>query len=152
MNPIQDFERAIRWLGYHTQFVHCLHVMFDMFSLIHTQGAGEMLDVNHVRLAELGKAQHGERSASEKVAAGAPRDYLERDVWLCREFDEVADLGAHDLPAADLPAERGFVDYCPQPWGAGTTEQLVLPGQAEVDPLLDVLRARPGPPRPVSSQ
>ena len=58
----------------------------------------------------------------------------------CAHFDQVLDLGPHDVLAADRPVQHRLVDDHPQA-GRVRPGQDLLPGHPQRDPLLDLRRS-----------
>jgi hypothetical protein len=57
------------------------------------------------------------------MGAGAVGDDLQGHVRFAGYLDQVAELGAHQVWTADLPAQRGFIDDRPQLEGIWLAEQ-----------------------------
>ena len=123
------------------ELVHDLQVVLDVRALLQVDGAGELLDVDHVRQVPLLEAQDGERPARAGVTAAGERDDLDGHVRHRGHLDEVAELGAHHRGAADRPPQHRLVHDRPDPGRVRPGEQ-VLALEAQPDPALDLRRGR----------
>src|SRR5215469_3810680 len=102
---LEETDGADGGKGLCAEAVHDLHVMINVRTPFQVQGAGELLDVGHVRQVRPAEPQHGERSAGPGVTAPPKRHDLHRDAGECGYVDETIQLAAHYLAAADRPAQ-----------------------------------------------
>jgi hypothetical protein len=106
-------------------------------ALVEIDGAGELLDVDHVRQVPLFEPQHGERPARGGVTAGGERGNLEGHVPKVSHLEEVLELGAHHRAAADRASQHGLVHDRPdlrRPWPG----EQALAAEAQADPAFDL--------------
>src|SRR5262249_59944980 len=75
------------------EMAHDLHVVVDVIAPVEVEGAGELLDVHHVRHVGFAEAQHGERPAGCGVPAAAERHDLNGDMAQPSDLNEVVQLG-----------------------------------------------------------
>jgi hypothetical protein len=73
----------------------------------------------------VGQAQDAEGSSGRGVPADPERDHLEAYVGQLGDLDERFELAAHDLGAADRPAECRLVDDQPQLRGIRSGQDLL---------------------------
>ena len=73
---------------------------------------GSALEV--FRVALVLELHVNERTGHPRVSPGVKRDHLNRHVGTLRHRQNVIELPGHDLPAADDPPDRGFVENRPE--------------------------------------
>src|SRR5215207_731056 len=127
-----------RRAGRDRQRVHRDHVLVQVLALVQVDRAGQVLDVDDVRQIRVAEPQQAERAAGGRVPAAGERQDLQRDVGPARHPDEVLQMRAQDRPAADRPAQYGFVDDGPQPGGPFVAGQDLLTRRAQRDEPLDL--------------
>src|SRR5690348_5855059 len=123
--------------GSGAEVVHDVQVVVQVRGRLQVEGAGEVLDVDHVGQGGFGEAQDGERAARRGVAAVAERHNLQADLGQGGDLNQVLQLGAYHLAAAHGPAQRCFVHDRPHPGRVGGGEQ-VLAFHAQADPAVDL--------------
>src|SRR5215472_17931348 len=124
--------------GFGAEPVHNLQVMIDVRACFQVKGAGELLDVGHVRQVRLLEPQDRERAAGPGVAAPPERHDLHRDPRQRGDLDEMIQLLTHDVPPAHRPAQRRLVHDRPDPRRVMVLEQ-VLALHPQADPAVDLI-------------
>ena len=103
--------------------VHDLRVVVEVGGRFQVEGAGEVLDVDHVGQGGFGEAQDSEGAAGGGVAAVAEGHDLQADLGQGGGLEQVVQLGAHHLAAAHGSAQRCLVHDRPHPGGSGAVSR-----------------------------
>src|SRR5579875_3145485 len=138
-DPAQDVAGAFGWVALHAETLHDLGVPLDFVALVQIHGAGQVLEVDHIRQIEVGEPHQGEPAGLGGVATRTERHDLKRDVRLLGRRDQPLDLAPHDGGAAHRAAQHRLVQDHPQMRWRGPAEQ-PLPVHPQADPVLDLLR------------
>src|SRR5215475_4767645 len=75
--------------GFGAEMVHDVQVVVQVCGRLQVEGAGEVLDVDHVGQGGFGEAQDGERAAPCGVAAVAERHDLQADLAQGGDLEQV---------------------------------------------------------------
>src|SRR5690348_16425618 len=129
-------------LGLEAELLHDFEVAVDFDGLVEVQGAGELLDVDHVGQIGLGEPQDGERAAHGRLRARAERQDLQRHRRVVGHLGQVRQLLPDHLPAAHRAAQRALVHYHPQLRRVRPAQDLLAAGPQLAPPRDLLFRGR----------
>ena len=116
--------------------------MVDVVALVQVDGAGELLDVDHVGQLRLREAQDGERPPAAACPPAWNGMICSRMLGFLAASISASIWPPHDLGATDRPAQHGLVDDRPQLRRLDPVEDLLaLP--AQLDPAVDLVGGAP---------
>src|SRR5208282_3873697 len=131
----QYVRGAFRRLALDAEPLHNLAVPLHVFALVEVEGAGELLEVDHIRQVLVGKAHDRERAGLGNRPAGPERRDLERDPGVLGDLDQVLKLLPEHRGAAHRAPQRGLVHDRPQA-GTALLGKQFLPGDPHAYPAL----------------
>src|SRR5215469_387 len=113
------------------QVMEQLGVLVDLSGVLYPQHSGGVAHAHNLWIGWICVRHDDERQVHGGVGTAGVRDELEEHSRLRARLHQVLDLLAHDFPAADLPSQRGLIEYCPH-FGRGDAG-LPLPFHEQLD-------------------